>query len=92
MNKLPIKCPSCESALVVSKLTCSHCETGIAGNFTLPVLLQLSEEDQSFIFEFILASGSLKKMALQMKKSYPTVRNKLDDIIASIKHLKMNKL
>ncbi|PCH76038.1 MAG: hypothetical protein COB98_07370 [Flavobacteriaceae bacterium] len=89
MNKLPIQCPSCESPLVVSKLSCNQCDTEIAGNFTLPVLLQLPVEDQSFIFEFILSSGSLKKMALKMKKSYPTVRNKLDDIIEHINSLKI---
>ncbi|PCI33259.1 MAG: hypothetical protein COB60_08200 [Flavobacteriaceae bacterium] len=88
MNKLPINCPSCESALVVSQLLCNTCETSIAGNYSLPVLLQLSQEEQSFIFEFILISGSLKKMALQMGKSYPTVRNKLDDIIEHINQLK----
>ena len=53
----------------------------------LPVLLQLSVDEQNFVLEFILNSGSLKKMATKMKISYPTVRNKLDDIIENIYQL-----
>ena len=87
MKKLPVNCPSCEKSLVVSQLSCSSCETVISGNYSLPILLQLSSEDQYFIFEFILSSGSLKKIAIKMGKSYPTVRNKLDDIIGRISHL-----
>lgn len=87
MKKLPVNCPSCEKLLVVSQLSCANCETIISGNYSLPILLQLSSEDQDFIFEFILSSGSLKKMALKIEKSYPTVRNKLDDIIERINNL-----
>ncbi|MXV38684.1 DUF2089 family protein [Flavobacteriaceae bacterium Ap0902] len=87
MNKLPINCPSCDNPLFVSELSCSNCETVISGKYPLPILLQLSAEDQAFIFEFILSSGSLKKMAAKMGKSYPTVRNKLDDIIENIHQL-----
>ncbi|MFQ3180685.1 MAG: hypothetical protein ACJA17_000032 [Polaribacter sp.] len=87
MKKLPVKCPSCEKQLVVSQLSCPNCETNISGNYSLPILLQLSSEDQDFIFDFILSSGSLKKIALKIGKSYPTVRNKLDDIIEKISDL-----
>ena len=87
MKKLPIVCPSCETPLVVSQLSCTACETIISGNYTLPFLLQLSSDDQAFVLEFFLTSGSLKKMAVKMEKSYPTVRNKLDDIIEKIINL-----
>ena len=87
-KKLPVNCPSCESPLAVSRLSCSNCETEISGNYSLPILLQLSADDQDFIFEFIRSSGSLKQMASKTGKSYPTVRNKLDDIIERINQLK----
>jgi hypothetical protein len=87
-KKLPVNCPSCESPLAVSRLSCSSCDTGITGEYSLPILLQLSTDDQDFIFEFIRSSGSLKKMAVKTGKSYPTVRNKLDDIIEHINQLK----
>ncbi len=91
MKKLPINCPSCEKPLAVSELTCSDCETVISGSYSLPVLLRLSAEEQDFIFEFVMSSGSLKKVAVKIGKSYPTVRNKLDDIIEKINQLQKDK-
>jgi len=84
--KLPISCPSCSEKLSVSELTCPNCTTKVSGSFPLPVLLSLSEEEQNFILEFFLSSGSLKEMAQKMGNSYPTVRNKLDDLIEKIKN------
>lgn len=90
--KLPIHCPSCASSLSVSQLSCGECKTIVSGNYTLPILLQLSEEEQNFILQFFMTSGSLKEMATQMGNSYPTVRNKLDDIIKKINQLKSKSL
>ena len=86
--KLPIQCPSCESTLSVAQLCCSNCSTTVSGNYSLPLLLRVSEEEQHFILQFLMSSGSLKEMASQMGNSYPTVRNKLDDIIQKINTLK----
>lgn len=86
--KLPIQCPSCENALSVTQLSCGICATIVSGNYSLPLLLQISEEEQNFILQFFMTSGSLKEMASQMGNSYPTVRNKLDDIIQKISLLK----
>lgn len=86
--KLPIQCPSCENALSVTQLSCGKCSTIVSGNYSLPLLLQISEEEQNFILQFFMTSGSLKEMASQMGNSYPTVRNKLDDIIQKINVLK----
>lgn len=85
--KFPKKCPSCESTLVVTLLSCQNCETKVSGHYPLPILSQLSQEEQNFILQFFLTSGSLKEMATQMGNSYPTVRNKLDDMIEKIKQL-----
>ncbi len=85
--KLPIHCPSCENSLSVTQLSCEHCQTTVSGDYGLPLLLQLSSEEQHFVVQFFLFSGSLKEMAIQMGNSYPTVRNKLDDIIYKIKTL-----
>ena len=86
--KLPIQCPSCESPLSVAQLSCGNCSTSVFGNYSLPLLLQITDEEQHFILQFFLSSGSLKEMAIQMGNSYPTVRNKLDDIIQKINLLK----
>jgi len=88
MHKLPVKCPSCQSPLEVSSLACTNCETQIKGAYALPVMLQLSQDEQDFIYDFIVSGGSLKAMAKQLGKSYPTVRNKLDDLIDHLQQLK----
>ncbi|MDR2284618.1 MAG: DUF2089 domain-containing protein [Sphingobacterium sp.] len=89
--KLPIYCPSCEEKLQVAKLTCSTCGTEVSGNYKLPVLMLLDLDDQEFMMEFLLSSGSIKEMAGKMGKSYPTVRNRLDDLILKIKELQNGK-
>lgn len=86
--KLPLSCPSCESQLKVSQLRCENCATEISGNYELPLFLKLSREEQDFIMEFFLSSGSIKEMAKQAGNSYPTMRNKMDDMIEKIKMMK----
>ncbi len=80
-KKIPVQCPSCGDALILSALRCEACETVVSGKFELPVLAQLSQSEQTFIIDFVRSSGSLKEMAKKMGLSYPTVRNLLDDII-----------
>ncbi|GAX06866.1 hypothetical protein IWT25_02213 [Secundilactobacillus pentosiphilus] len=49
--------------------------------------LSLSPEDQEFIKQFLLASGSLKQLAKIYDVSYPTVRTRVDRLIEKIKIL-----
>ena len=81
MKRLPKNCPSCGGALHVKTMFCPACDTRIDGDYPLPRLMQLSEDDQAFVCDFVKCSGSLKEMAVKMQVSYPTVRNRLDDII-----------
>ena len=48
-------------------------------------IVNLNDEDVSFIKRFLLASGSLKEMARQYEVTYPTVRLRLDKLIQKIK-------
>jgi hypothetical protein len=66
---------------MVKSLMCNQCHTEVTGIYPMPVLASLTMEDQQFIAEFVLSSGSLKEMAQKLGLSYPTVRNMLDDII-----------
>ncbi|MFN3021643.1 DUF2089 family protein [Chryseobacterium sp. TY3] len=86
--KLPIFCPSCESTLRVSQMTCETCSTVVNGDYDLPLYLKLNRDEQDLILEFFLNSGSIKEMAKQAELSYPTMRNKMDDLIEKIKNLK----
>ncbi len=82
---MPLNCPSCDKTLEVSTLKCPGCETTVNGNFPLPLLASLTNDEQSFIVEFVKSSGSLKEMARHLGLSYPSVRNRLDELIEKIK-------
>lgn len=47
-------------------------------------LLQLEEADREFVLRFVLASGSLKEVAQNYGVSYPTIRARLDRLIAQL--------
>ncbi|MBA3898635.1 MAG: DUF2089 family protein [Bacteroidetes bacterium] len=83
-KKFPCLCPACDSRLKVKKFHCSNCGTEVDGLFDLPPLASLNTQEQEFILSFIKMSGSLKEMAKIMDKSYPSVRNYLDDLIKKI--------
>ena len=90
-STLPQSCPSCGEELQVKALQCPSCHTTIDGKFDLPLLALLSREDQAFIISFIKHSGSLKKMSKELNLSYPTVRNKLNDLIKKIHEKEQQK-
>jgi hypothetical protein len=48
-------------------------------------LLLLPEDDLDYVVQFVLASGSLKEMALLHQVSYPTIRATLDRVIANLR-------
>lgn len=85
MKILPTICPACGSQLKVKSLICEHCDTEIQGRYELSALASLSPDDQEFILEFMKASGSLKELAELHGLSYPTIRNRLDEIIERVK-------
>ncbi|MGL5746675.1 MAG: DUF2089 family protein, partial [Weissella cibaria] len=46
--------------------------------------LELSTEDQEFVKQLVLSSGSLKQLAKIYDVSYPTVRTRLNMVIQTI--------
>lgn len=88
--RLPLQCPACNTSLKVGRLYCEKCQTEVNGAFELPLLARLTKEEQSFILDFVCFSGSLKEMAKKLGISYPTVRNRLDDLIEKLKKIKLN--
>lgn len=88
MGNLIAQCPSCQnSKLNVVKIECGDCNTTFEGKFEIPTLLKLTQEDLSFIFDFVKCSGSLKEMATKQKVSYPTLRNRLNVLIETLDNL-----
>jgi hypothetical protein len=44
----------------------------------------MGPDDLQFLKRFLLASGSLKELARQYEVSYPTIRGRLDRLIAKV--------
>ncbi len=72
-------------------MKCGNCGTEVTGLYELPALLRLSEEELRFITRFVKNSGSLKSMSAELKLSYPTVRNMLNEIIQKMEEYEDEK-
>lgn len=84
IKQIPNACPACGGNLYVSELKCPGCETAVRGEFHLSPLGNLSKEHFNFIRTFVLSRGNIKEVESRMGISYPTVRNKLDEVIKTL--------
>jgi hypothetical protein len=85
--RLVVRCPSCTGELRATRLACDSCGTALEGQFEIPALLQLAPDDLAFVTSFVRSSGSLKAMAQLLGVSYPTVRHRLDEVIARLENI-----
>jgi len=81
---IPNKCPSCSGAIVVTELCCDECRTSIKGHFELPELARLNEDDAHFLKIFLSARGNIKEMERCLGISYPTVKLRLEALLAKL--------
>jgi hypothetical protein len=82
--KAPGRCPVCGEEMVISKLTCHHCQTTIEGEFQACKFCRLPDEQLEFIEVFIKRRGNIRDVEKELGISYPTVRNRLDSVIQSL--------
>ena len=71
--------------MAVAQMKCVPCAVTINGKFRTSALSSLPFEHQRFIEMFVLAGGSLKEIAERADVSYPTVRSRLDKVIAVLR-------
>ena len=84
MNTIPSECPVCHDDLVVTRLMCRSCGTQIRGQFEMDRLSLLLAEQRHFVEVFIRCEGKLNCVQDELGISYPTVRSRLDEIIAAL--------
>jgi len=77
----PSKCPICGETLLVTRLICPACDTGIQGRFQFSRIEQLNPDQLAFVELFVRCEGKLNWVAQELKISYPTVRARLDEAI-----------
>jgi len=70
--------------LQIERVRLTDADIAIEGQFELPPLAQLPAEDQVFVAAFVRAHGSIKEMERLFGVSYPTIKNRLNRIGASL--------
>lgn len=78
-------CPYCSRSMQTTRMKCLHCDCSVEALFADRPISRLPAEHQRFIELFVLAGGSLKEIAAQAGVSYPTVRSRLDKVIAQLR-------
>jgi hypothetical protein len=78
MKSVVTRCPICTGDLVVSRLTCGHCETTIETSVAFPGLMRLPGDLQKFVLVFLACRGNIREVEKVMGVSYPTVCKRLD--------------
>ena len=78
------RCPVCGGELVVTRLHCPACETGIDGHFRLGRFQRLAPDQLAFVEVFVKNRGIIKEVEAELGISYPTVRARLDDALRAM--------
>jgi hypothetical protein len=84
MVKLFNQCPACGGPLIITECRCADCNLQLRGEFQLGQFSRLSEEQLTFINVFLSARGNLTEVERVLGISYPTIRNKLDEINSAL--------
>jgi len=85
------KCPVCSSKLKVQKLKCEKCNTVIENDFELSKFEYLNDEHLKFVEVFLKCRGNIKDVEKELGISYPTVRAKLDEVVAALGYTVVKK-
>jgi hypothetical protein len=77
-------CPVCEGELQVTRLRCTTCGTAIEGEFSVGRFGRLSREQMYLLESFLRARGNLRDMERELGISYPTVRNRVEQLVRAL--------
>jgi hypothetical protein len=84
MQTLPNKCPICKGEIIVTRLQCQDCDSVIEGRFIHCTFEALTPEQLGFVETFIRCEGKISRMEDEIGLSYPTIRNRLHEIIRAL--------
>lgn len=86
MRQILTNCPVCTAPLEVTRLYCMACDTTIDGHFggEASQFTRLSQEQVQFALTFIRCEGRINRMEDELKLSYPTIRNRLIEVIRAL--------
>ncbi|HSF82303.1 MAG TPA: DUF2089 domain-containing protein [Anaerolineales bacterium] len=84
MNTLPTSCPICSGQITVTRIYCRDCDSTIEGRFSIGPFSQLTTEQLDFVETFVRCEGKITRMEDELGLSYPTIRNRLHDVIRAL--------
>lgn len=83
-RKVLESCPSCGGALEITEVHCLNCDARVQARFRTCDFCSLNEEQSTFLRIFLTSRGNLSEVEKRLGVSYPTVRAKLDEVIARL--------
>jgi hypothetical protein len=83
INKLK-GCPVCGGALAVTQLSCRRCDVTVGGSFEPSRFDRLTADQSAFLETFLRCRGVIRDVEAALGISYPTVRARLDGLLAAL--------
>lgn len=85
MNPLPIHSPFDGGEIIVTRFYCPESNITVDGRFSVNApFAQLTTEQLAFVETFVRCEGKLSRMEGELGISYPTVRNRLHEVIRAL--------
>jgi hypothetical protein len=91
MHKLLESCPCCGGSLTITGVVCNSCGTAVTGRFRTCDFCRLTDEQSTFLRLFVQRRGNLSEMEKVLGISYPTVRNKLEEVIRVLQNAEQSE-
>jgi hypothetical protein len=74
----------CGEQLLLTRLSCSACETELSGTFSTCEFCVLNGEDRELLRVFLTSRGNMKELERHLGVSYPTARARYDDLLSRL--------
>lgn len=84
LHPIPTRDPVSGKALIVSELACPESGVTIRGRFAIPRYATLEADQANFLETFLRCRGILSSVERELGISYPTVRARLDALLAAL--------
>ncbi len=78
------RCPVCSSKLNIGKLACPDCKAEYPINASMNPFAYLTEQQADFLKLYLQSRGSLKAVGERTNSSYPTVKRRLEELLAAL--------
>jgi len=75
---------------IIEKIRLKQKDITVEGEFELPPLSRLSNDDQIFIIAFLKTHGNIRDMEKLFGISYPSVKNRLNKISKQLEFVEVN--